>query len=241
MNLPKLFEAQEATWPPASRQNVGPWCIREGRGGGKRVSATTAEGTVAENDISAAEAAMAALGQPLLFMVRPDEAALDALLAARGYAVVDPVTVLSAPVADIACEPPPPVSAFAVWEPLAIMEELWTENGIGPARRAVMARVKGPKTAVLGRQNDRAAGVAFAAIHREACFVHAVVVAETHCRKGTAINMMRAAALWAQDQGVSSLNVLVTEENRAARNLYASLNMVNVGHYFYRMKVPQQA
>ncbi|TCO73510.1 GNAT family N-acetyltransferase [Rhodovulum euryhalinum] len=240
MTPDRLFAAQEATWPPAAATRIGPWCIRDGQGGGKRVSAATAEGRVTEADIDAAETAMEGLGQPALFMVRPGDEALDALLAGRGYTVVDPVAVLAAPVARIAADPPP-VTAFTVWEPLAIMDELWAENDIGPARRAVMARVNGPKTALLGRQNDRAAGAGFAAIHDGICFVHAMVVAPGHRRQGTAVNMMRAAAMWAQDQGATDLAVLVTEANGAARALYASLGLENVGQYHYRMKVPQMA
>ncbi|MBN2907647.1 MAG: GNAT family N-acetyltransferase [Rhodobacteraceae bacterium] len=236
-----IFAAQEATWPPAAKTRVGPWCIRDGQGGGKRVSAASAEAPVTAADIPLAEAAMADLGQPALFMIRPGDEDLDAALAARGYRVVDPVTILSAPLATVATQPPPPVSAFTVWEPLAIMQELWDENDIGPARRAVMARVQGPKTAILGRQNDRAAGVAFAAVDGEICFVHAVAVSDAHRRQGTAINMMRAAAFWAQDQGATSLAVLVVEANRGACALYASLGLANVGHYHYRTNAPQQA
>ena len=33
--------AMEATWPAASRRQVGPFVIRDGQGGGKRVSAAT--------------------------------------------------------------------------------------------------------------------------------------------------------------------------------------------------------
>ncbi|WP_342768205.1 GNAT family N-acetyltransferase [Rhodovulum viride] len=241
VSLAQLFAGQEATWPPAARHAAGPWCLRDGQGGGKRVSAATLDGAFDPAAVAEAEAGMRALGQAPLFMVRPDETALDADLAARGYAVVDPVTILSGAVADLAAEPPPPVSAFTLWEPLAIMDELWAENGIGPARRAVMARVQGPKTAILGRRKDRAAGVAFAALDRDMAFVHAVAVSPEHRRQGTAVNMMRAAAQWAQDQGATSLNVLVTDHNHAARALYASLNMTDVGQYHYRTIAPQKA
>ena len=43
--------------------SVGPWAIRDGAGGGKRVSAATAEGDWHDADLDLAEAAMAALGQ----------------------------------------------------------------------------------------------------------------------------------------------------------------------------------
>ena len=37
----KLAEVCEATWPPASRKALGAWVIRDGKGGGNRVSAAT--------------------------------------------------------------------------------------------------------------------------------------------------------------------------------------------------------
>lgn len=230
-----LFEASEATWPPASARRLGPWTIREGQGGGKRVSAASAEGPVSEADLARAEAAMRELGQQPLVMVREGEDDLDRLLAAAGYRVVDPVVAYACPVADLA-NPPPPVSAFTIWEPLQMMIELWAELGVGPERLAVMHRAAVPKTAILGRTRDRAAGVAFAAIHKKISMIHAVVVDPAQRRQKTAVNMMRAAACWAQDQGADYVAVLVTEANTAARALYASLGMQVVGNYHYRKK-----
>lgn len=231
-----LYAAIEATWPPATRRRAGPWTIRDGQGGGKRVSAATAEGPVTTDDLATLEQAATELGQDPLVMIREGEDALDALLETAGYEIVDPVQILAVPVADLAREAPPSVSAFTIWPPLAIMEELWEEGGIGPARRAVMARAAGPKTAVLGRSNDRAAGVAFVAIHEKIAFCHAVEVTPRQRRQKTACHMMRQAAIWAQDQGAETMAVLVTEANAPARALYASLEMRGVGHYHYRMK-----
>lgn len=224
----------DATWPPAAQRGEGPWCIREGRGGGKRVSAATAEGSWTEADIAAAEAAQRALGQDPLFMIRRGEEALDAALAARGYRVVDPVVIYHAPVADLATQPPPPISTFCLWPMLQIMRDLWAEGGVGPGRLAVMDRAAGPKTAILGRVNDRAAGVAFVAAAGTAAMLHALHVVPEQRRQGIAVKMMRAAAFWAQDQGISDLYLAVTEANAGARALYASLGMAIVENYHYR-------
>ncbi|MEX5727508.1 GNAT superfamily N-acetyltransferase [Rhodovulum iodosum] len=229
------FAAIEATWPPAARQEVGPITVRDGQGGGKRVSAATVQGRVTEADLARAEDAMRALGQTPLYQIRGAQRPLDHALAARGYVRIDPVVVLAAPVAMLATAPPPPVSAFTMWPPLRIMEDIWAEGGIGPARLAVMGRVVGPKTALLGRQNDRAAGVAFAACHGPVALCHALEVAPAHRRQGVAGNLMRATALWAADAGAGILAALVTEENAAARALYASLGMAVVENYHYRI------
>ena len=160
-----LYAVTEATWPPARAWRDGPWMLRDGAGGGKRVSAATAEGPVTADDIAIAEAGMRALGQPPLFMIREGDEALDAHLAERGYAIIDPVNLYVGPVAPLTQEPPARATAYAIWEPLEIQKDIWAEGGIGPARLAVMQRAEGPKTAILTRNGQHPAGVAYAALH----------------------------------------------------------------------------
>lgn len=229
-----LFAVSEATWPAAARHAAGAFTVREGRGGGQRVSAATADGGWGEADIDLALAKEAALGQRPLFMVRDGEEALDAALAARGYRIKDPVNIYAAEVADLAAEPAPPMAGFTIWPPLAIMRDLWAEGGIGAERVAVMERVAGRKTAILGRSNDRASGAAFVACHGDTAMLHALHIVPDQRRQGSAVKMMRKAAHWAQDQGMSRFSVLVTAANQPANALYASLGMHIVGHYHYR-------
>jgi GNAT superfamily N-acetyltransferase len=229
-----LFSVAEATWPPHATQVVGPWLIRDGRGGGQRVSATSAVGPWGEGDIARAEDAMRALGQAPLFVIRDGEAALDAALAARGYGLHDPVVAYAAPVAELASVAPPFLTSFPHWPPLSVARQIWEEGGIGPARVAVMERVAGHKTCILGRTGDRAAGAAFVAVHGNVAMLHALDVSPALRRTGCGHNILRAAAGWARDHGAETLALLVTERNLAARGLYAFLNMQVVGQYHYR-------
>lgn len=231
-----LYSATEATWPPAATEVIGPVTIRDGAGGGKRVSAATVTGAVTPEDIDRAEAVMRARGQTPLFQVREGEGALDAMLAARGYEVVDPVTLHLAQVAALTGEMPPRVSTFAVWEPLEIIREIWAEGGIGAARVAVMARVKGPKTGLLGRQRDQPAAAGFAAIHDGIAMVHALEVRAGHRRAGMGRLMMVQAALWAEAQGARHLAAICTQENAGANALYAAMGFRIAGTYHYRQK-----
>ena len=218
MTPDQLYATVEATWPAAARHRHGPWLLREGRGGGQRVSAATAEVPAADGDIALAEAAQADLGQPSLFMIRHGDSALDM------------------PVAQLAAPAPDPMTAFPLWPPLAIATGLWAEAGIGAGRLAVMDRVVGPKTCILGRANDRAAGVAFVACAGNQAMLHALEVTPGQRRQGSANNILRAAAGWAQDQGATTFSLVVTEANAAARALYASLGMHVGGQYHYRKK-----
>lgn len=230
-----LFAVMEATWPAASMQQVGPWLIREGQGGGKRVSAATALPGWQPDDIAQAEAAMTALHQPALFLIRGGEDALDTALAARGYGIVDPVVAYAAPVAALA-QSPDHMATFPHWPPMAIAADLWAEGGIGPARLAVMQRAAEPKTVILGRAGDRASGAAFVAIHQGTAMLHALEVTPAQRRQGSAHNILRAAAIWAQENGAETLSLVVTSANAAARRLYASFGMQLVGNYHYRQK-----
>lgn len=228
-----LFEAIGATWPPLRSWQAGAWTYRDGAGGGKRVSAATAA-TQGAADTPPDDL-------PPLIMVRQDEAALDRALAAAGYDILDRTRIMLVETATLAATPPARLTTFAIWPPLAIMDEIWDEGGIGPERRAVMARAKGPKTAIFGRADNQPAGAAFVAAHGSVAMVHAVEVRPALRRQKLAVNMMRAAAAWAQDRQIPWLSVLVTEGNAPARALYRSLGMEDVGYYHYRMKAPQRA
>ncbi len=231
-----LAHVMDKTWPAAATARVGPWTIRDGQGGGERVSATTAYADWAETDIPLAEAAMADLSQPALFLIRSGDDALDHALQARGYRVVDPVVAYAAPCTRLIDPPAPRMTTFAHWPPLAICATLWAEGGIGPARLAVMDRAKGPKCAILSRINDRPAGAAFVAIEGKTAMLHALEVIASARRQGAAHNSLRAAAAWALDSGADMLAVVVTRANAPARALYASLNMKAVGEYHYRQR-----
>jgi len=226
-----LGEVMEATWPAARSWRLGPFALRDGAGGGKRVSAASAEDPFTAHDLDAAIAAMA---DPL-FLIRAGDETLDAALDARGWRIIDPVVAYAAPVSDLTAKLPG-LTAFPHWPPLEIARALWAEGGIGPGRIAVMDRVAGPKAALLGRTGDRPAGVAFVACHGSEAMLHALEVRNSQRRQGLGRNLLHAAANWAADQGATRLSLVVTRQNAAARALYARLGMQVVGQYHYRMK-----
>lgn len=228
-----LYEVCEGTWPPAHSWAEGPWTIRDGEGGGKRVSAATARAEVTDGDIGQAEAAMRGVFQRPLFMIREGDEALDAMLAARGYDLIDEVVLYAAPVDLLTNKPIPRVTCFNIWEPLAIMAEIWAQGGVGPDRLRVMARAH-TKTGILARWNEKPAGVAFAGVHDGVAMVHAVEVLEHQRKQGVAEWMMRAAAFWAAKQGAKHIAVLCVTANKPANELYSKLGFARVGTYHYR-------
>lgn len=219
-----------ATWPAARVWRQDGWILRDGAGGGKRVAAASAAKGARAADLAAL------MPDGPLAMLRPDQQALDAELAALGYDVVDPTLIYAAPVAGLA-QKPPHVSLFDIWPPLAIMREIWAEGGIGPARLAVMDRAPHPKTAFIARLSDRAVGCGFCAIHDRIAMLHAVEIAPAHRRQGAARTMLHGAAHWAQAQGAAWVALAVTEANAPARALYEGAGMQAVTRYHYRRKL----
>jgi ribosomal protein S18 acetylase RimI-like enzyme len=226
-----LASVMEATWPPASRRSLGPFTLRDGAGGGKRVSAASLSGPFTDADLDALEATM---DKPLM-LVHDGQAELDGALDARGWHVVDPVVAFAAPVKSLTGDLPP-LAAFPHWPPLEIARSIWAEGGIGPARIAVMERVQGAKAAILSRRGDRSAGVAFVACHGEDAMLHALEVSPALRRQGVGVTLLTGAANWAAEQGATRLSLVVTRQNAAARALYARLGMGVVGQYHYRTK-----
>lgn len=229
----QLFEAVDASWPAHKTRKLDGWILREGRGGGQRVSAASGEG-----DIAQAEAAMEAMGQDKLFMIRGDQSALDQELAARGYIIKDPVDLLVGDAREIARGYDPKKQAIFTGLPLAILAEIWAAGGIGAERINVMKRATCPKSYVLGRLNARAAAAAFVGCHNGVAMAHAVEVLAPVRRNGMAESMMRAAAGWGAENGATVFAVLATQANTGAQSLYRKMGMETATQYHYRIKTP---
>lgn len=234
----KILSAVDVTWPAARFISQGPWLLREGLGGGQRVSAASAQGPVDEADIDRAVDAMRLMGQHPLFMIRPQDSTLDHLLGQRGFSKKDPVTALFAPLTDLTGNVPPAVATPA-WPPLAVQYDIWASAGIGPERIAVMDRAKAPKTTHLGRAGDVPAGTAFTAIDGRLAMLHALEVLPEQKRKSVGRHIMTASANWAASQGAEWLSVLVVNANQAANAFYKSIGMRDSGIGYHYRRAPE--
>ena len=232
-----IYQVIDGTWPAARTVLSGPFLLRDGQGGGKRVSAATSLRSDWNNaDIDIAEQGMFDMDQTSLFMIREGDQRLDEALAERGYHIVDPVVMYCTPVSALSGNVPPRISTFEVWSPLAIAYDTWSQGGIGAARWAVMERAHGPKTSILGRWNDSPAGAAFVAVHDGIAMVHALEIPSEQRRQGMGEKLMAQAAIWAERNHASHISAVCTLANDAANKLYSKLGMTVVGHYHYRQK-----
>lgn len=231
-----LAQAFEDTWPAADYAAAGGFRLGRGLGAGGRVSSARAVGAWAPGDIAAAEAIHRDWHQQPMFRVLDGDSALAAALTAAGYRRDTPTAIMEAPVSALTGQPIPPLTTFAVWPPLAIQRDIWAAGNINAARQAVMDRVAAPKTAILGRIDDRAAGAAFAAIIGDVAMVHAVEVLPPFRRRGLAGWMMRQVAFWAADQGAGRIGLAVSRANVGVRAAYDRLGFTEVAGYAYYAK-----
>ncbi|MCQ0970874.1 GNAT family N-acetyltransferase [Paracoccus sp. TK19116] len=240
MSEAALFRAFERTWPAAEYADAGGFSVGRGRGGGGRVSSARKAGNWSPDDIEAAADLQRGWDQEPMFRVLDSDHALTEALEDRGYARTNPTAIMAVSVERLTDRDLPPVTAFTVWPPLAIQREIWSAGNIGPSRQAVMDRVTGPKAALLGRIEDRAAGAGFVAIDSGVAMIHAVEVLLPWRRKGLAAWMMRAAAFWARENGAETLGLAVSRPNVGALALYERLGFVEKAGYAYFRK-PEQA
>lgn len=230
-----LFDVIEATWPPFATENCDGVTLRDGQGGGKRVSAATAPDNTSEAILDLVIERMGVSMDPL-FQIEDGQKRLDRLLADRGFDVIDPVSIYLANIQRVAEDGPPPVSAFSTWPPLAMQTEVWEAAGVNASRRAVMARVQGPKRALLARTGNAPSGAAFVAIHEDTAMVHALEISAEFRRNSAGRNLMRCAAQWAASEGATQIATLTLKDNVPANALFTSLGMRPVGQYHYRLK-----
>lgn len=225
--ISELYTAVDRTWPPFEIHEHNGWHIREGKGGGKRVSAATR--TPNATDFSDASKFQLSLGQDDLFMIQEADQDLDAALAMSGYELIDPVVFLGKPI-DGTIETQG--SGITVSDaPTSIQAKLWKASGINQSRLNVMMRA--PKRACISIE-DKA--VAFTAIHEGIAMTHALEVAKKHRRQGLGTQIMDASINWAAQNCADWIVVLTVLENQPARSLYTSMGMVELGFYHYRLK-----
>jgi ribosomal protein S18 acetylase RimI-like enzyme len=230
----RLIAAIEATWPPAALEIRDGWCLRRGDGGGRRASAASPV-IDGEGDIATAAAAMRALGQEPLFRSTPLEPLTDAALAAAGYALHEPVVLYAGTIATLRDALDETARVIRISTPVGLLHEIWAAGGIGPGRLQVMARVRGPRTALMVRLSDRPVAAAFVACDGPVAMIHAIEVLSSRRREGAGAMLVRGGANWAAEQGAQTLGLAVSETNLAARALYEKLGMHAAGQYHYRL------
>ena len=236
MTPSSFWTASEVCWPPLNKKSIGPWIIREGEGGGNRVSSTTANDCFTKKDIFLAENHMSLLNQENIFHIRQKDSELDYILEGLGYSLVDKPLVYGSKIAKMSPPCVPPMTVFNIWPPLRIMKDIWKIGGTTDSRMAVMARCKVRKTAILGRIENKVAGCAFISEYKGIAILQSLFVLPNYRRKGLAGFIISESVKWASYKESSYLALMTDKYNKEARGLYDSLGMTVIDNYHYRVK-----
>lgn len=226
-SIETLYEVLDFTWPSVTTELHHGWQIKNGSGGGKRVSAAIQNSPTAKVEV--AEKLMNALGQKKLFMIREGNEILDYKLHKLGYKLIDPSVIFGLPIELLAKT----FDGKFHTSPNTAMKSLWLNGDINDMRLNVMARTKVLKTYVT--INNIA--VAFVAIHNAIAMVHALEVSTINQRQGFGKKIMQQIAGWASLNGAHYLSVITVHNNFPAKSLYEHLKMSEIGSYHYRIKL----
>jgi GNAT superfamily N-acetyltransferase len=232
----RLFAIIDATWPAHRVWVEDGWTLRQGCGGGKRVSAATPATPNTVPDIQAASRIMRRLGQDKLFMIRPQDKVLDQALADQEFQIIDPVTVLQAEVARLQIHTQ--THQTVVNEtPTEAMGTVWAAGGILEGRLDVMRRCALPKACFGICADGEVVATAFVAIDGRLAMAHAVEVLAPLRGKGYGRSITQAVIRWAREQGADGFSVVTTKANTAALGLYHGMGMTDICEYHYRIKI----
>jgi ribosomal protein S18 acetylase RimI-like enzyme len=224
----------DEAWPAPYVEDIGGWRLRYADGVTKRANSVwpVAEPADAGGAIAAVERFYAERGLPAVFSLsaesRPE--GLDGLLAARGYARVEPTLVMTA-------EPDhagPAVRGVEITEePSAGWLDLWWSvdgrhgSGLGAAREIM--------TGVPAWYVSAGDAVGRGVPQGDWMGIYCMAVAPHARRRGLARNVLRALLGLGREHGVRAAYLAVTAHNTAARTLYASAGFEIAGGYHYRV------
>jgi N-acetylglutamate synthase len=256
-----LEAVMAAGWPAVEVVPLGAWLLRASSGFTSRANSALPlgdPGVPLERAVDAVEAfsearglvprvaVPALLGGPLTGPV--DGAALDALLAARGWAVQTPTAVMTAPLAALGAAPllPPGLHLDLAEDPDEDWLALYRYRG-QPAPAVARALLAGSSPRAFaavrtsGGAGPRTVAVARGTVTTGArtwAGVTAVEVAPAWRRRGLARALLAALAGWAAAEGATDLYLQVALDNTAARSLYASAGLTDHHRYSYRAAPP---
>lgn len=100
--------------------------------------------------------------------------------------------------------PPPPMTTFAHWPPLAVLDEIAAACGTG---QAFAPSTTERRVAILSRIGDRPSGGAWVALTGGVARILGLSVLPDLRRRGSGTHLVQAAADWARREGASEIVV----------------------------------
>jgi GNAT superfamily N-acetyltransferase len=236
----ELEELGLRAWPPAERLECEGWQL--GFAGGFSKRANSVLPLDAPRDLEAAlrrcEGEYAARGQKCIVKLtdaaRP--AGLDAALARRGYALVDPTSVQTKEIGACAGRADPEVRIDAC--PGAAWLEACASWGGFDARglAELLERIRARRAfAWLPAAGGAPAALALGVLDHRELGIFEVMTAREARRRGLARRTLGALCAWGADRGARRAWLQVVAANTPARHLYAELGFRETYRYWYRV------
>ncbi|ACZ87295.1 GNAT family N-acetyltransferase [Streptosporangium roseum] len=220
-------------WPARHSEKRDGWLLRHTPDVNRKRSNSALPLTGATPSIPALEAFYAERAVPVTVQVSPAEhhQELDALLAARGYALAGRTLVMTAGAEAV---------TVAAGDPGGV--EYVDDRARWPALfEAVTGNADG--TGVIGRIASKAVllakdgiGLGMAVTEDGWTGIFCMATHPAHRREGVARAVLAAAARWSEEQGASRLYLQVEEENIPARALYEGMGFTKSHGYHYRLR-----
>ncbi|WP_312594296.1 GNAT family N-acetyltransferase [Comamonas terrigena] len=238
----RLEQRSFNAWPAVRTAVMDGWLLRSSGGYTKRANSANAVQAGALLDgglLQAIEAWYARQQLPAIFRLSPlADAQCDALLAARGYALVEPsrfllrhVTPADHRLPAVPVEPhctPTWLAGYAQASGLAAPQQPWHQR--------IVDGIGGQCAYATVEQGGRSVAWGLAVLERGAVGLYDVVVAPECRGQGLGRQLVCGLLQWAAAQGAQQVDLQVRGGNRVAEQLYASLGFVPAYGYHYRVQ-----
>ncbi|WP_411732932.1 GNAT family N-acetyltransferase [Paeniglutamicibacter sp.] len=231
-------------WRALETESISGWVCRFSHGVTRRAnSVLPLAGPVdVAGAIDDVEAAYRSRGLPPVFQISPDSLPcdLDAILAARGYALDSPTLVqllARDDFAQAAANDPDPRVAFEDSASVEWLAAFWESEGPhSPAAQAISERILGNTPSVYASLtiDGHIHAVARMALVGDLGGIYAVATREESRSRGHGRAVMRALVAEAGRRDLAALWLQVVEANATAAALYSSLGFETVSRYHYR-------
>jgi GNAT superfamily N-acetyltransferase len=243
----RIEEAAFSALPALQNLFEAGWLLRFGGGHTKRANSANPLEPLPDDPaglISRVESLYGQRGLPAIFRLTPlaDVAALDRLLEARGYGVLDPSRVLVLP--DLGALPQPGLAPglrlsldrapAAAWfaardrvQPIAPAER--------PARQRILAAIAAPAAYAAIYDGTTALAVGLGVVSGGYLVVNYVATDPQWRGRGLMRALMGELGAWARSRGADAGHLFVVAGNAPAERLYHALGYRELYRYHYRV------